>query len=412
MENKQVPAPGITPPRGRGRRDLVLTLVFTALTILLWYAPTGFEDRLPPEAAQVQARVLSTDNDHVRRYGLILEGDQRLRALVLDGAFAGQEFIADNPFLGKIELDKFFAPGDTALVVLSLQNGQVVGAVAQDHYRLGAEAWLMGLFALLLVAYGGTTGVKALISFAFAALLIWKQMVPRYLAGQDPILITLACLALLMAAVIFLVGGLNRKALTAYLGSLLGVGATCALALWLAPGFTLHGAVKAYAETLLYSGYAHMNVTRIFLATIFLGSSGAVMDLAMDVAASMDELTAHRPDIGFWPALSSGLRVGRVVVGTMTTTLLLAYCGGYMMLLMVFMAQGVPGANIFNMSHVAAEVLNTLVGSLGLISVAPFTALVGAFLLTRRGDKDGQGDAGQGTAQNHIFKPNSNQNEE
>jgi uncharacterized membrane protein len=68
----------------------------------------------------------------------------------------------------------------------------------------------------------------------------------------------------------------------------------------------------------------------------------------------------------------------------MTTTLLLAYSGGYVTLLMVFMAQGIPMANVFNLTFVSAEILNTLVGSFGLVAVAPFTALVGAFLFTRR----------------------------
>jgi len=148
--------------------------------------------------------------------------------------------------------------------------------------------------------------------------------------------------------------------------------------------FHLNGAVKPYAETLLYSGYAQLNLTRIFLATVFLGSSGAVMDLAMDVAASIDEVASHHPGIGFWRLFTSGLRVGRAVVGTMTTTLLLAYSGGFMALFMVFMAQGVPLVNVFNMSHVAAEVLNTVVGSFGLVLVAPFTALVGAWLMAAR----------------------------
>jgi len=184
----------------------------------------------------------------------------------------------------------------------------------------------------------------------------------------------------LAALVLFLVGGLTRKAAAAYLGSLLGVGVTCAMALGFAEAFKLHGSVKAYAETLAYSGYPHLDLTRIFLATIFLGSSGAVMDLAMDVAASIEEVANHHPGLGFLKLLASGLRVGRVVVGTMTTTLLLAYSGGSMALLMVFMAQGVPMANVFNMNHVSAEVLNTLVGSFGLVLAAPCTALVGAWL--------------------------------
>ncbi len=368
------------------RRDIVLTAAFALLTVSLYFLPTGFENRLPAGTLAVKARVTATDNSNLRQYGVVLEGDQRVQVLVLEGPFTGSTVTADNLFLGKLELDKEFKEGDSALVALTVRDGQVVNAVAQDYYRLDTQLWVMGLFAIFLVAYAGWTGLKALLSFLFAALAIWKVMVPLFLRNYDPIAVTLAVLAVLLASVLFLVGGVNRKALAAYLGSLLGVAATCAMAMGFSGGFHLHGSVTAYAETLIYSGYPHLNLTRIFLATVFLGSSGAVMDLAMDVAASMEEVAAHHADggIGFWRLFLSGLRVGRVVVGTMTTTLLLAYSGGSMALLMVFMAQGVPMANVFNMNHVAAEILNTVVGSFGLVLVAPFTALMGAWLLSGR----------------------------
>jgi uncharacterized membrane protein len=364
---------------------VALTCAFALLTLALYLAPTGFEERLPQDTVAVKARITATDNSNLRQYGVVLEGDQRVEAVIEEGEFAGTTVTADNLFLGKLELDKRFEPGDRALVALTLRGGKVAAAVAQDYHRLGAEVWVTALFALFLALYAGWTGVKALLSFTFAALAIWKVLVPLFLRGFDPISVTLAVLAVLMAGVLFLVGGLNRKALAAYLGSLMGVGATCLMALWCAKGFHLHGSVKAYAETLLYSGYAHLDLTRIFLATVFLGASGAVMDLAMDVAASMEEVAAHHPEAGFVKLLGSGLRVGRVVVGTMTTTLLLAYSGGSMALLMVFMAQGVPMANVFNMNHVAAEVLTTVVGSFGLVLAAPFTALAGAWLMGRAG---------------------------
>ncbi|MBF0482376.1 MAG: YibE/F family protein, partial [Desulfovibrionaceae bacterium] len=317
-------------------------------------------------------------------YGLVREGDQRVTAVVLEGEFADREVVADNLFVGKLELDKEFKPGDAALMSLSVVGGKIVNAAAQDYYRLDVQLWLLGLFAVLLLAYAGLTGLKALLSFLFAVLAIWKVMIPLFLKDYDPVWVTLAVLAALMAGVLFLVGGVNRKALSAYLGSLLGIAATCLMALGFSSAFHLHGSVRPYAETLLYSGYAHLNLTRIFLATIFLGSSGAVMDLAMDVAASIQEMAAHDPGLGFWRLFASGLRVGRVVVGTMTTTLLLAYSGGFMALFMVFMAQGVPLANVFNMNHVAAEALSTLVGSFGLVLVAPFTAAAGAWLMRAR----------------------------
>jgi len=104
------------------------------------------------------------------------------------------------------------------------------------------------------------------------------------------------------------------------------------------------------------------------------------MDLAMDIAASMDEIKRKQPGIGFLEHVRSGLRVGRAVIGTMTTTLLLAYSCSHITMFLLFMAKGLQVVNILNAPYVAAEVLNILVGSFGLVTVAPFTALVAGFL--------------------------------
>ena len=104
------------------------------------------------------------------------------------------------------------------------------------------------------------------------------------------------------------------------------------------------------------------------------------MDLAMDIAASIHEVKNKKPDIAFGELFLSGMSVGRSVIGTMTTTLLLAYSGGYTAMLMNFMSQGLRLKQIFNLSFVASEILNVFVGSLGLVAVAPLTAVIGAFL--------------------------------
>lgn len=365
-------------------KDARLTLFFLALTVFLHFTPTGFEHRLAGDSIRCRGEVTGVDDSQVKTYGVVQAGIQGLSLRLLDGPYAGQVVEAHNEMLGKMELDKRFVEGDTALVVLSLEGGKISHAVAQDHYRLGVEAILFGLFALLLAVFAGWTGIRALLSFVFSAYVIWKLLVPAFLRGHDPVLAALALVTLLMGAIIFLVGGLNRRGFVAFLGSLLGIVATCLLALAFAGPFRLHGAVVPFSETLLFSGYAHLDLTRIFLASIFIACSGAVMDLAMDVATSLEEVVAADPGLGFGRALASGLRVGRVVVGTMTTTLLLAYSGGYITLLMVFMAQNIPMRSILNMNLVAAEIMTTLVGSFGLVLVAPFTALAGAFLFTRQ----------------------------
>lgn len=108
------------------------------------------------------------------------------------------------------------------------------------------------------------------------------------------------------------------------------------------------------------------------------------MDLGMDIAAAMSEIAEKNPRISRGALVRSGLNVGRHVVGTMTTTLLLAYTGGYTGLMLTFIAQGIPFENVLNMVYVSAELVHTMVGSFGLILVAPATAAAGGFLLAKK----------------------------
>ncbi len=142
---------------------------------------------------------------------------------------------------------------------------------------------------------------------------------------------------------------------------MLGVLLTCGLALWFVHAFNLHGAVRPFAESLLYSGYYDLRLTEIFIASVFIASSGAVMDLAMDIAASMDEIKQNKPDIRVVKHIAAGLRVGRAAIGAMTTTLLLAYSSSHITMFLLFMAKGLPAENILNAPFVAAEILNILV---------------------------------------------------
>lgn len=365
------------------KRDFLLVLCFSALSAFVWLLPTGFEAEVDQNAVRCRGRILSVDNSQIRQMGVVKAGEQSVTLRLLDGPYKGRTFHAENPLLGQMDRDKLFSPGDTALVVLTLSpSGEILYVNPQAHYRLGLELLLLCLFALLLVCFGGWIGAKALLSFLFAALVLWRILVPLLLKGYDPILVSLAVVALLCGAVIFLVAGITRKGAAAFCGALLGVSTSCAMAFFFSRGFHIQGAVLPFAETLLYSGFQHLNLMKIYVAAVFLACSGAVMDLAMDVAASMHELAAQNPGISRREALKSGINVGRAVVGTMTTTLLLAYSGSFITLLMAFMAQGIPLASTFNLVYVAAEILKTLVGSFGLVTVAPFTALVGSLLLT------------------------------
>ena len=252
-----------------------------------------------------------------------------------------------------------------------------------DHFRITKEIVLAALFILVLIGVAGKTGIRAILSFAVTVLMIWKILIPLYLKGYQPVLIGFLITGILTVIIISLVYGYERRTLAAVCGSMAGLLVTAVTGALFTDIFRIHGAIMPYSESLLYSGYANLNLTQIFMASIFIGSSGAVMDLSVDITSAVYEVICKKPDITWKEAARSGMNVGRAAMGTMTTTLLLAYSGGYVTLLMVFMAQGTPVVNILNYKYVALEILDTIVGSMGLVTVAPLTALCAGWLLTR-----------------------------
>ncbi|RKE04523.1 YibE/F family protein [Marinifilum flexuosum] len=368
------------------KSDLILIVLLIVLSTIIVLLPNGFETQADNNTTRVRALVLETDNSLIIETGIIKTGTQALKIRILNGKFKGAELTAFNQLVGRMEFDKFFLPKDKTLTVLNLNedNSKIINATVVDHYRIRLEAFLLALFVIILVAFAGWTGIKAMLSFMFAGIAIWKLLLPGLLKGYAPIPLSLAIVALLTSVIIFLVAGTNKKGLSAFLGAMSGVAVTCIMAILFGTLFNIHGAIKPFSETLLYSGYNYLNLTEIFLAGIFISSSGAVMDIAMDISASQAEVYQANKGISRKELRRSGFEVGKAVVGTMTTTLLLAYSGGFSALLMVFIAQGTPMINILNLNYVSGEILHTLVGSFGLVLVAPFTAIIGSWVFTRR----------------------------
>lgn len=365
------------------RRDAPVW-VCLALILLLLVLPTGFESSQVFQESDIRpALVLSTDESTVIDTGLIRSGEQRCHLEILGGPFRGSRAEGRNMLNGSLEQDKLFSAGDQALVRINYQNGEILNISMIDHYRFPSELLLAGLFVLLLVAFAGRTGLRAVLSFVLTVLMIWKVLVPQYLRGWNPIWVGLAITLVLTVLIIALVYGFDRRCAAAVSGSFLGILVTCVMGGAFTKLFQIHGAVMSYSESLLYAGYQHLNLTQIFTASIFIGASGAVMDLAVDITSAVYEVVEKRPELNRREAIRSGMNVGRAAMGTMTTTLLLAYSGGYVALLMVFMAQGTPLSNILNYKYVAAELLHTVIGSFGLVTVAPFTALCAGMFLAR-----------------------------
>lgn len=365
------------------RKDAIVICVFLFLCALIFSLDIAHVSPVQ-KGEKVKAEVVEIDNSSMVNIGLVLQGEQRLKVKVLQGRFEGKTFDAVNLLRSQMELDKTFEVGDYALVAIPENATEDTTIQAQDHYRIDWTLALFVIFTLLLIAFGGLVGAKALISFVFSCAVIWKLVVPLCLAGENAILICFIAVMILSAVIIFLVAGFTQKGISAFCGTILGIAASCVLGWIFTHIFKINGAVMPYSQALLYSGYANLSLSDLYIGAIFLSSSGAVMDLSMDVAAGMEELKLRSPQISTKQLLESGWRIGRSVVGTMSTTLLLAYTGGYLTLMMTFHANGVEPIDFINNPHVTSEVVKTLIGSFGLVLVAPFTAIVGSVIFGRK----------------------------
>lgn len=363
----------------------IVSLLAIILMGVLMILPTGYEDALIYQGTErVRAKVTQTDESSIYNNGLIQSGEQHCQVEILEGQFKGESSPAVNMLSGSLESDKIFAVGDIANVVISHKDGAILSITMTDHYRIDKEMILALIFVVLLVLFAGRNGFRAIYSFVITVLTIWKILVPAYLGGMNPVWVAIGITTFLTVVIIWLVYGFDRRTLAASGGSMLGVLVTCVMGIIFTEQFKIHGAVMSYSETLLYAGFQNLNLTQIFMSSIFFGASGAMMDLSVDITSAVYEVIQKKPEIGWKEAAQSGMNVGRAAMGTMTTTLLLAYSGGYIALLMVFMAQGTPIDQILNYKYVSSEILDTVVGSMGLVTVAPFTALVSGILLTKK----------------------------
>lgn len=358
---------------------LLMILVLIAFVFMLNNSIN--RSQLDDGQAEIICKITAVDDSDMVISGVVMLGSQRLIGEVVSGKFSGETITFNNSFIGQYEFDEYYEVGDKVLVGAMIKNGHIVDAVAIDYVRQNWVVVLFGVFAVFLLVYAGKIGLRALLSFVVSVLIIWVILVPGLLNGYPAVPLTILVLVLLSTVIIFSVGGFTRKALSAFLGAISGIIIPVILAYIFGDLMKLKGLTEPYAVSLILKGYSNLNMQAIFYCAILIGASGACMDIAMDVAASMDEIFVKRPDITRKELVKSGFTVGRAVIGTMTTTLLLAYSGSFLTLMLYFNVSGTSLIRLLNMKIFTTEVMRILIGSMALLLVAPITAFISGYIL-------------------------------
>ncbi|HEY8464930.1 MAG TPA: YibE/F family protein [Bacillota bacterium] len=306
---------------------------------------------------------------------------QKLKVRLTSGKHQGKELTiihneTDNPaFNIRVGL------GDRVIVLLVLGPDGIQEAHIADLVRVNYLYVLGMVFVVLLLAIGWKKGAKALCSLFLTLTLICGVLLPGLLKGYSPVLLT-AVIALAATVITMLVvGGFTIKSLAAILGTLGGVVIAGSLALGIGKAAHLTGFGTEEAAMLLYlPENIKLDIQGILFSGIIIGALGACMDVGMSIAAAVDEVKRLNPGLSGGKLICSGMNVGRDIMATQANTLILAYTGGSIQLILVFMAFKESLLKVLNLDMVVSEIVRAFAGSIGMITVIPITALVSGLL--------------------------------
>ncbi len=243
--------------------------------------------------------------------------------------------------------------------------------------------YLLIIFLSGLVIIGGRKGLKTILTLIFTILLISQVLLPLILQGYNPIGISIAASSLVIIVTLLIVSGANKKTLSAIIGTTGGVIIAGFLALIVGYMANLSGLGNEESIHLILFT-RDIDFKGLLFAGIIIGSMGAVMDVGMSISSAMHEIAVVNPQITTEKLIGAGMNIGRDIMGTMANTLILAYVGASLNL-MLFLAAYEPSlVQILVKDNITAEIVRSLAGSIGLIFTIPLTAGVSGFLRNKK----------------------------
>jgi len=340
----------------------------------------------PGESEVLQARVLEVLEEGVLDQGEVSQPYQLLRLEIRSGSLEGQELTVEYGSLVVTNESRLFRKGDRVLVERTrTMEGSDVFHVT-DYVRSSPLLWLTLLFVAATVLLNGWQGLRSLLGMGVSLLVIIGFIVPQILDGQNPVVVALLGSVIMMGISLYLVYGWNSKTHVAIAGLLLSLTVTGLLAVWAVNWSRLSGFGAEEAGFLQVAG-VQLDTRGLLLAGIIIGTLGALDDIAIGQASTISELAKANPSLTWRALFTHGMTVGRDHIAAMVNTLLLAYVGAALPLVLMFTVFAEPLGFTINREIIAEEIVRTLVGSLGLLAGVPLTSVIAAYAARRSGER-------------------------
>ncbi len=311
-----------------------------------------------------------------------LRGSRLLQLEILTGRYAGEIVECTNYFSAMYNVD--VRTGDRVSVRIDTRTDGTYIVSIYNYDRIPLIIGMVVVFMAALVAIGGWQGLRALLGLIFTFVSVMFLLLPLALKGWAPVPLTVVIVAGTSTVGFYLLGGWQPKTLGATLGALCGVVAAAVLGAIAIELLQVSAYVMDEGEALMLArGDTGLQVNGLLLSGILIAAEGAVMDTSMSVASAMAELKEKRPDIGRKELFRSGMVIGRDTTGTMANTLVLAFAGSSLNMMVLIYSYRVSFIQLMNTDFIAVELVRSVAGALGIILTVPCVALITAWLLTR-----------------------------
>ena len=352
------------------------------------FDPYGKDEIVEFEKAKVLA-IVSEDKrtDEVADNAYV--GSQELSAIVKSGRYKGETMTVYNYFgpLYGVPVEV----GDGVTLTIKTHVDGTHSATVYEFNRIPMLAVLLLIFFAVTALIGGRTGVKSLFGLSFTVVCLFFILIPLLIKGAPTVFTTFVMCAYIAVVAFTVLGGVHRKTVSAFLGTVSGAFLAMVFGLTVQYFAKINGLRLEDAEPLLQLKYAGQDIPLhlqgLLVAGIIISALGAVMDVAMSISSALEEVHAANPALSQKELFKSGMNIGRDMVGTMTNTLILAFLGSEFTLIIFLYVRGLTFYHLFSTVFVSVETISGLSSSIGMILAIPLTALISSTLIKSRKKK-------------------------
>lgn len=370
-------------------RVLPVVIVLAILAGIAMWINRANENETTPDSGRLvyaPAKVTAVLSDNAQEDFENAEGrrvgDQELEIQILSGDHKDEIMTVTNYMSALFNVD--VQQGDRIIVrIMTDENGSYYASVFNYDRGIVLGGFLL-IFFILLAALGGKKGLGALAGLLLTLGCIWFILIPCLLRGVPAIPVTIAVSAVSAAAGLIFLNGYSKKTFCAVCGCVGGVlvsGIAAAVVGTLSP---MNGFNMQEAENLiLYGADQGLKVSGLLVCGVLISALGAVMDVALGIASSVWEMKEQNPDASVGSLFRSGMQIGKDAMGTMANTLILAFAGSSLNMLILVQTYNIPFLQLINTDSIALEVVQSVAGSIGILLTVPLVALISARLMAR-----------------------------